>query len=202
MNDHLQRLERLSERSPLISRKEALAAGVTSDALTGLTRAGDLLRVGRGLYQLAGADAPSAELVEVSRHHPKGVICLVSALVFHEIGTQRASEVWLQLPINSPMPKMKWPPLRVIWSQLPEAFTEGVEAHIIGGHSVDITSVDRTIVDCFKHRSLVGLDVALEALRERMANRQGANRSLRELHKYARIMRVEKVMRPYMEALV
>lgn len=200
--DHLENLERLSQCSPLISRKDALAAGVSSDALTRLTRAGVLLRVGRGLYQLADKDAPVSDLVEVSLQQPKGVICLISALAFHGIGTQRASEVWLQLPINAPTPTIKWPPLRIVRSRLPEAFTEGVEVHQIGGHPVRITSLDRTVVDCFKHRSLVGLDVALEALRARMANRQGAGRSLQDIHRYSRMMRVARVMQPYMEALV
>lgn len=200
--DYLHILEQLSKRSPLISRKDALAAGVTSDALTKLTRAGSLLRVGRGLYQLPNADAPTSELVEVSLQQPTGVICLISALAFHEIGTQRAAEVWIQLPINAPKPTIKWPPLRIVRSRLTEAFTEGVEVHQIGGHDVRITSVDRTIVDCFKHRSLVGFDVALEALRERMANRSGSGRSLQNLHRYSRMMRVAKVMQPYMEALV
>jgi len=202
VQDHLHILERLSKRSPLISRKGALAAGVTSDALTRLTRAGVLLRVGRGLYQLAGSDAPASDLVAVSLQQPKGVICLISALAFHEVGTQRASEVWLQLPINAPTPQIKWPPLRVVRSRLQEAFTEGVEVHNIGGHPVKITSIDRTIVDCFKHRSLVGLEVALEALRERMTNRQGAGRSLQDIHRYSRMMRVAKVMQPYLEAMV
>jgi len=201
-NDYLHTLERLSKRSPLISRKDALAAGVTSDALTRLTRAGELLRVGRGLYQLAGMEAPVSDLVEVSLQQPKGVICLISALAFHGVGTQRASEVWLQLPINAPTPTIKWPPLRIVRSRLSEAFTEGVEVHQIGGHPVRITSLDRTIVDCFKHRRLVGLEVALEALRERMANRQGASRSLQDINHFSRTMRVARIMQPYMEALV
>jgi len=201
MVEPLDRLKKLSEKSPLIQRGDALVAGLSSNALTELTRNGVLLRVGRGLYQLADCEAPNPELVEVSRHHPKGVIVLVSALAFHGIGSQRASKVWLQLPINSPTPTSKWPPLRIVRSRLPEAFTEGVETHEIGGHPVRITSVDRTVVDCFKHRSLVGLDVAVEALRERMEDRVGERRSLQNLNRYSRLMRVARVMQPYMEAM-
>lgn len=157
------------------------------------------MRVGRGLYQLAEVEAPTSELVQVSLLQPKGVIILLSALNFHGIGTHRATEVWLQLPINSPTPSFRWPPLRVVRSRKKEAFTEGVEIHKIGGHPVSITSIDRTIVDCFKHRNLVGLEVALEALRERLNNRKG---SLQNLHRYARIMRVSNIMQPYMEALI
>ena len=202
MSDLLTTLKRLSKHSPLIQRRDALEAGVSSTALTRLTREGSLLRVGRGLYQLAEAKAPSPELVEVSLRHPKAVIVLISALAFHSIGTQRSGEVWVQLPINSPTPGTKWPPLRVVRSRLDKAFSEGVETHQIGGHPVRITSVDRTIVDCFKHRSQVGLDVAIEALRERMSQRSGARRSLQDLHRFSRMMRVSRIMQPYMEAMV
>jgi len=90
-------------------------------------------------------------------------------------------------------------PLRVIRSRQKEAFTEGVETHDIAGHPVSITSIDRTIVDCFKHRNLVGLEVALEELRERLKDRKD---SLQSLHRYARIMRASNIMQPYMEALI
>ena len=202
MTDPISRLKQLSRQSALIPRGDALAVGVSSSQLTRLTREGLLIRVWRGLYQLADEEAPNAELVEVTRHQPKGVVVLISALAFHGIGTQHASEVWLQLPINAPTPTFRWPPVRVVRSRLAEAFTEGVETHRIGGHPVRITSVDRTVVDCFKHRRLVGLEVALEALRERMANREGPRRSLADLHRYARLMRVARVMQPYMEALI
>jgi len=202
MTDPLTRLKNLSKRSPLIQRQDALAAGLNSSALTSLTRKGVLIRVGHGLYQLADQDAPNPELVEVSMRQPKGIIVLLSALAFHGVGSHRASEVWLQLPNNAPTPAFKWPPVRIVRSRLAEAFTEGIEVHQIGGHAVRITSVDRTIVDCFKHRRLVGLDVAVEALRERMGNRQGQRRSLQNLHHYSRLMKVARVMQPYMEAML
>ncbi len=191
----------LAKRSSLLLRKDVLAAGLSSAAITSLTRQGTLNRVGRGLYQLADTEAPNADLVEVSVRQPKGVIVLISALAFHGVGSHRASEIWLQLPINAPTPSSKWPPLRIIRSRLAAAFTEGVETHEIGGHPVRVTSRDRTIVDCFKHRSAVGLEVAVEALRERMANRKGEQRSLQNLHRYSHLMRVARVMQPYLEAL-
>jgi predicted transcriptional regulator of viral defense system len=194
-------LDRLAKHSPLLQRKDLLGVGLSSAAITSLTRNGTLIRVGRGLYQLTATEAPNAELVDVSIQHPKGVIVLISALAFHGIGSHRASEIWLQLPINAPTPSSKWPPLRIVRSRLAEAFTEGVETHEIGGHPVRVTSLDRTIVDCFKHRSAVGLDVAVEALRERMANRIGEHRSLQNLHRYSHLMRVARVMQPYLEAL-
>jgi len=178
-----------------------LAAGLSSAVITSLTRQGTLNHVGRGLYQLADTEAPNAELVEVSIHQPKGVIVLISALAFHGVGSHRASEIWLQLPINAPTPSAKWPPLRIIRSRLAEAFTEGVETHEIDGHPVPITSLDPTIVGCFKHRSAVGLEIAVEALRERMPNRNEGQRSLQNLQRYSHLMRVARVMQPYLEAL-
>lgn len=193
-------LQELSKRSPLIRRAEAIEAGVSSSTLTELTRAGILIRAGRGLYQLAeeAAEVPNFELAEVALKHSKGVIVLLSALSFHGIGTHPAREVWLQLPINAPTPASKWPPLRVIRSRLEAAFSEGVEVHQIAGRSVRITSIDRTIVDCFKHRQLVGLEVCLEALRERLRDRRD---NLQNLNRYARLMRGSRVMQPYLEAL-
>lgn len=196
---HIATLQRLATRTELIRRAQAVEAGVSSSALSRLTRSGELRRVGRGLYQLAGSEGYShADLVEAAIQVPKGVIVLLSALNFHGIGTHSPGEVWIQLPANSPKPGFRWPPLHIVRSRLPEAFTEGVEIHKIAGHPVRITGVDRTIVDCFKHRNLVTLEVCLEALRERLRNR---SQSLQDLHRYARMMRVSRVMNPYLAAL-
>ena len=198
-SDHLDKLKRLAARSGPIRRADAIAAGVSATALTRLTRQGALLRVGRGIYQIAGAEGYNhPEMVEAALQVPKGVIVLLSALNFHGIGTQPAREVWIQLPSNFPTPTIQWPPLRIVRSRLPEAFTEGVETHEIAGHPVRITGIDRTIVDCFKHRNLVTMEVCLEALRERLRHRR---HSLQDLHRYARLMRVSRVMQPYLEAL-
>jgi predicted transcriptional regulator of viral defense system len=195
----IEKLSRLSVRTPLIRVSDAVAAGVPSATLSRLTRSGALKRVGRGLYQIAESQGYNhPDLVEASLLVPKGVIVLLSALNFHGIGTHQAWEVWMQLPANFPAPKVAHPPLRVIRSRLPEAFTEGVETHMIAGHPVRITDVDRTIVDCFKHRNHVTMEVCVEALRERMKNRR---HSLQAIHRYAKLMGVSRVMQPYMEAL-
>lgn len=196
---HLDKLKHLAKRGSLIRRADAVEAGVSSTALTRLTRQGALLRVGRGLYQIAGsAGYNHPELVEAALQVPKGVIVLLSALNFHGIGTQPARQVWIQLPANFPTPAIRWPPLRIVRSRLSEAFTEGVETHEIAGHPVRITGIDRTIVDCFKNRNLVTMEVCLEALRERLRHRR---HSLQDLNRYARLMRVSRVMQPYLEAL-
>ena len=137
-------------------------------------------------------------MVEASLLVPKGVIVLLSALNFHGIGTHPAWEVWMQLPANYPTPKVTHHPLRIVRSRMPEAFTEGVETHIVAGYPVKITSLDRTIVDCFKHRNLVTLELCLEALKERM---KMPRRSMQDLHRYAVMMGVSRIMQPYLEAL-
>lgn len=195
----LQKLKRLATKTPLIRVADAAAIGVSRTGLCRLTRSGSLVRVGRGLYRVAGGEGyEHADLVEASLLVPKGVIVLLSALNFHGIGTHPAWEVWMQMPANFPAPKVAHPPLRIIRSRMPEAFTEGVETHVIAGHPVRVTGVDRTIVDCFKHRNQVTLEVCVEALRERMRNRR---HNLQAIHRYAKLMGVSRVMRPYMEVL-
>lgn len=157
------------------------------------------MRVDRGLYRVADAASyEHSDLVEASLRVPNGVVVLLSALNFHGIGTHQAWEVWMQIPANFPTPKMRTPPLRIVRSRKPEAFTEGVETCTIAGHPVRITNLDRTIVDCFKHRNEVTLELCVEALRERMQNHR---KSLQAMHRYAKLMGVSRVMRPYLEAL-
>ena len=195
----IEKLRALATHIPLIQVSDAAAIGVPSATLSRLMHAGAINRVGRGLYQVAGsAGYNHSDIVEASLLVPKGVIVLLSALNFHSIGTHPAWEVWMQLPANFPTPKVAHPPLRIIRSRMPEAFTEGVETHMIAGHPVRITDVDRTIVDCFKHRNHVTLELCVEALRERMKNRR---HSLQAIHRYAKLMGVSRVMQPYMEAL-
>jgi predicted transcriptional regulator of viral defense system len=197
----ISRLQQLASSTPLIRGADAKAAGVSRTALSRLTRAGVLERLNRGLYRITGetgAEYGHPDLVEAAVRVPKGVIVLLSALNFHGIGTHSAWEVWIQLPANYPAPRVAHPPLRIIRSRTSEAFSEGVETHRIAGHAVRITDLDRTIVDCFKHRNTVTLEVCIEALRERLRNRR---HDLQALQRYARIFRVSRVMQPYLEAL-
>ena len=164
-----------------------------------MTRSGEVERVGRGLYRLkTAAHYNHPELVEAAMRVPQGVILLLSALNFHGFGTQTSWKVWLQLPANFPAPTVNHPPLQIIRSRKPEAFTLGVEIHQIEGHPVRITDPDRTIVDCFKHRNTVTLEVWLEALKERIHQRR---QSIAALQHYAREFGVSRVMQPYLEAL-
>ena len=129
---------------------------------------------------------------------PKAVICLLSALSFHQIGTQLPHEVWIALDRRSRRPSLTYPRLHVVRFS-GDALTEGAEAHRIEGETVRVYSVAKTIADTFKYRNKIGLEVALEALREAWRARRF---TMDKMYRYARICRVERVMRPYLEALV
>jgi predicted transcriptional regulator of viral defense system len=135
-------------------------------------------------------------LVEVSRRAPRGVICLVSALRFHGLGTQLPPDVWLAIPLKGWRPTLRDLPVRIVYMSS-AAFEAGVETHMLEGVPVRVTSAAKTVADCFKFRNKVGLDVALEALRDY----RGARRDLEELRRFAKVCRVDRVMRPYLEAL-
>jgi predicted transcriptional regulator of viral defense system len=128
---------------------------------------------------------------------PKGIVCLISALNFHQIGTQLPADVWIALDRRSRRPALRYPPLHVVRFGGP-ALSEGIESHRIEGVRVRIYSVAKTVADVFKYRNKIGLDVALEALREAWRARRF---TMDEIYRYARVCRVERVMRPYLEAL-
>jgi predicted transcriptional regulator of viral defense system len=172
--------------------------GLSTVALTRLVRQGRLQRVGRGLYALP--DRPVSEhnaLAEVARKHPNAIVCLLSALRLHDLTTQSPFEIWLAIPNKARAPKMDYPPIRIVRFS-GEALTVGVEDHVIDGVPVRVTSVARTVADCFKFRNKIGLDVALEALQEAW---HAERVSMDELWRYAKLCRVTNVMRPYMESL-
>ena len=194
---HQNILDLAAERG-LIRPRDLTERGLPTIALTRLVRQGRLQRVGRGLYALP--DRPVSEhnaLAEVARKHPQAIVCLLSALRFHDLTTQSPFEVWLAIPNKARAPKMDYPPLRIVrFSGV--ALTRGVENHVIDGVPVRVTSVARTVADCFKFRNKIGLDVALEALQEAWRAKRA---SMDELWRYATLCRVANVMRPYMESL-
>lgn len=194
---HQKVLDLAAERG-LIRPRDLTERGLPTVALTRLVRQGRLQRVGRGLYALP--DRPVSEhntLAEVARKHPQAIVCLLSALRFHDLTTQSPFEVWLAIPNKARAPKMDYPPLRIVRFS-GEALTVGVEDHVIDGVPVRVTSVARTVADCFKFRNKIGLDVALEALQEAWRAKRV---SMDELWHYATLCRVTNVMRPYMESL-
>jgi len=189
----------LAKRRGSITRQVVARAGIHTQTLSRLVQAGALERVSRGRYRLP--DAPITEnhgLALVAAAVPKAVICLMSALRFHDIGTQLPHEVWIALDRRSRRPALSWPRLRVHRFG-GKTLTEGIETHRIEGESVKVYCVAKTLADVFKYRNKVGLDVALEALRESWRARRF---TMDEIHRYARLCHVERVMRPYLEALV
>ena len=194
---HQNILDLAAERG-LIRPRDLTERGLPTVALTRLVRQGRLQRVGRGLYALP--DRPVSEhnaLAEVARKHPQAIVCLLSALRFHDLTTQSPFEVWLAIPNKARAPNMDYPPLRIVRFS-GAALTRGVEDHVIDGVPVRVTSVARTVADCFKFRNKIGLDVALEALQEAWRAKRA---SMDELWRYATLCRVANVMRPYMESL-
>jgi predicted transcriptional regulator of viral defense system len=188
----------LAKKRMLVRAADVQRLGLHTQLLTRLVAEGALERVGRGRYRSPGAD--------ITEHHglaltaaavPQGVVCLLSALVFHGIGTQAPREVWVAIDRRARAPKTAWPPLRVVRFS-GRALSAGVEEHRIEGQAVQIYSLPKTIADCFKYRHKVGLDVALEALKDAWHRRRIRPADLDE---YAHVCRVERVMRPYLQAL-
>lgn len=197
IQEHTETLK-LARRPQGVTAREIDQAGIHRQVVTRLVEAGQLERVIRGVYRL-----PERSITE---HHalalaaatvPHASICLLSALQFHCIGTHVPSEVWIAIDRRTRRPALKFPPLRVV-RFTGAALTEGLETQHIEGRVVRVYNVEKTIADCFKYRNKIGIDVALEALRDGWSDRRF---TLDELEHYAEICRVRRVMRPYLEAL-
>ncbi len=178
--------------------KLGLSRPVLYRTLATLLDGGRLVRVRRGVYQVAEATDAGDTWVQVMQRYPQGVLCLLSALAFHELTTQSPPVVWLALPKSAWRKQEEYPPLRIVHFS-GEAFTAGVETHHRPGGMVRVYSVAKTVADGFKFRNSIGLDVAIEALREGWQQRRF---TLEELDAMARVCRVQAVIRPYVEALV
>jgi predicted transcriptional regulator of viral defense system len=178
---------------------DAVAAGIHRRTLYRMRDAGLLEKMSRGLYRLAGAPPlTNPDLVTVARKVPHGVICLISALAYHNLTTQIPHEIWLAIPTNSEPPKLEYPPVRTFRFG-PRAFAEGIETRTIDKLPVRIYSPEKTLADCFKYRNKIGLDTAVEALRT-YKERGKINRDT--LLRAAAACRVARVMRPYLEAVL
>ena len=187
------------QKGGLLRTSAALRAGIHPRTLYDMREQGVVEQLSRGLYRLADLPALSnPDLVTVALKVPNGVICLISALAYHEITTQIPHEVHVALPRGTEPPRLKHPPLRVFWFT-GRSFTEGIETHKVDGIRLRIYSPEKTLADCFKYRNKLGLDTVLEALR---LYRSRKRPNVDALMKFARVCRVEKVMRPYLEALL
>ncbi len=184
---------------PMMRRKDFAAHGIGPETLARLVRDGVVVRPARGLYQLAdgSVDARRA-LAEAAALVPKGIICLVSALQFHGLTLQMPSSVWMAIERTAWRPRIDYPPIRFV-RFTGSALTEGVARHRIEGVEVAVTDPARTIVDCFRYRAKVGIDVAMEGLREGLRQRKATSDQLWQHGTKARIW---SIMKPYVEATV
>jgi len=193
------RLIALARTRGVLTAKEMAEAGIHSQALTRLVAEGAIERIARGQYRLADQSTTEHHgLAIVTAAVPRGVICLLSALSFHEIGTQLPSKIWIAIERGSRTPTLAYPPLEVVRFG-GAAFVEGVETHGIEGQDVRIYGVAKTLADLFKYRNRIGVDVAIEALREAWWDRRF---TMEALDRSARACRVERVMRPYVQGVV
>jgi predicted transcriptional regulator of viral defense system len=179
--------------------RDFVAEGIAPETLARLVTDKAVVRPARGLYQLPLAPGHAAYvLAEAATLVPKGVICLISALQFHELTVQTPSRVWMAIERTAWRPKIEYPPIRFV-RFTKAALTEGVTRHRIDGVEVPMTTPSRTVVDCFRYRNKIGLDVALEGLREGLRRRKF---NPDDLWRYASKARVWSTMRPYVEAMV
>jgi len=194
----LQRITHYVGQHGIVRPRDIEAIGLPREYLLRLHRQGKIVRSGRGLYSLPDATITERHsYAEAARRIPGRVFCLLSALAFHEITTQSPASVWIALPQGARRPIIGSLSLRVV--RLSGAsLTEGIEDHKVEGVPIRVYSVAKTVADCFKFRNKIGLDVAIEALKDSRGEKKA---TINEIYRYARICRVSNVIRPYMEAL-
>lgn len=194
-----ERILDLARRQRLLSAADVRAQGWSSQLLIRLHATGQLERVARGIYSLPDADfTENKGLAEVCQRVPKAVICLLSALQFHGIGTQLPHEIWIALPEGTQTPAVDYPPLRIARLR-GDAYACGVITAMEQGSPIRVYSAAKTVTDCFKFRNKIGLDVAIEALKDAWHSRKI---TMDDVARFARINRVERVMQPYLETVV
>jgi predicted transcriptional regulator of viral defense system len=194
---HPEQILSLARERGVLRTRDVLARGIPSVVLTRMVTDGRLERVARGIYIIPGEGlASGTALAVVATRVPGAVVCLASALQLHELSTWVSPEVWIAVRSKRRTPRVDWPPLKVVYVK-PELLEQGVEERVVDGVTVRVTTAARTVADCFKWRSTVGIDIALEALRAYVE--RGASRD--ELRACAERLRVARVMRPYLEAL-
>ena len=182
----------------LVRPRDLERQGIRPNVLWKLAKEGQVERIGRGLYQLPGTVLSEyVSLLEVVKAVPNSIICLLTALRFHEIGTQEPPRVWIAIDRKARKPKSRTVEMEIVrFSGV--ARVKGVETHQVDGFSIRVTNPGRTVADCFKYRNKIGLDVALEALRECLMDNKA---TIDQLWHFAGVCRVQNVMRPYLEAL-
>jgi predicted transcriptional regulator of viral defense system len=195
---HTTRVLALVGRKGLLRASDLDAIAAPRIVLTRLTAAGLLERVGRGLYRLPDSQGSEHEsLVTVATKVPQAVFCLLTALQFHELTTQLPRQIWIAMPRGSHPPRFDYPPIKMV-QFTGEAYTAGIEELERDGIRIRVYGVAKTVADCFKHRNKIGLDVALEALKDARARNKA---SVDDIWRNAQVCRVANVMRPYLESI-
>jgi predicted transcriptional regulator of viral defense system len=198
METSMERLLELARKQSVIRASDLAESGIPRNYLGRLVRAGKLEKVGKGLY--SSPEVPATEhrtLLEVCKKVPQAVICLVSALRFHELTTENPFEVWIALQPGDWTPRTGYPPIHAVRFS-GRSFTFGIEKHSVEGGEIRVYNPAKTVADCFKFRSKVGTELAIQALRECFRAKKA---SMDELWAAAKVCRVANVMRPYMESL-
>jgi predicted transcriptional regulator of viral defense system len=194
-----ERILALAEKTGLLRTHDLVEQGIAYTTLSRLTQQGRLQRISRGVYALP--DIPVTEyrsLVEASVRVPSGVICLLSALRFHQLTTHAPFEIWIAIENKRWKPRVEELPLRMFYFS-GAAFTSGVETHTLEGLPLKIYDPAKTVADCFKYRNKIGIDLCIEALRTGLHQRRF---TVDLLLNYAKICRVQKIMQPYLEAML
>jgi len=186
------------ENNGILRVSSAIKLGVPLYVIYNLHEIGDLIKEGKGLYRLREtAPLGNPDLVQISLRVPKGVICLISALYHYNLTTQVPHQVYVALPRDVKTPKIEYPPINVFHLS-EKSYLAGISVQVIDGVKVKIYDHEKTIADCFKFREKIGVDIAAEALKDYLSQ---SHLNIQMLMKYARINRVENVIRPYLEAL-
>jgi predicted transcriptional regulator of viral defense system len=194
-----ERILRLAAHQPLVRPRDVEALGIAREFLLRLYRQGLLVRPARGVYTLPDISITEHHSLAVTaKRVPRGVVCLLSALRFHELTTQDPHDVWIAIDFKAYKPSIESPSLRVVRFS-GRALTEGIDTHEIEGAQVRIYRPAKTVADCFKYRNKIGIDVAIEALRDALRTRKA---TIDEISRFAKVCRVANVMRPYLESAV
>ena len=193
-----QRVLELARQHGLLRSRDLQALGAPRVTLTRMTASGQLEKVSRGLYRLPQTLMSADEsLAVIALKVPQAVFCLLTALQFHGLTTQAPRQVWLAMPRGSHAPRIAYPPLRMV-QYSGQSYSQGIEVFERDQVPLRVYGVAKTVADCFKHRGAIGLDVALEALKEVRASQRA---SADDLWRFAKMCRVANVMRPYLEAI-
>lgn len=188
----------LVKKTPILRSLDLASKGISRATLSRMVKNGTLERTGRGLYQAPGAEIGEFHtFAEAAKKVPHGIVSLLSALRFHGITTQAPFEVWIAVDRTARKPHLDYPPVRVVRFS-GEALTFGVEDHKIEGVLVRVTTAAKTVADCFKYRNKIGLDVAVEALKEYRRIRRGR---MDDLWRAAEVCRVSRIIRPYLDMI-